>query len=250
MELEVGDATLHVDLAGPEDGPLVLFLHGALASGRAFRGQVPALHDRYRVALPDQRGHGRSTHFAGEPPWAALDGDIMARDALVLMDALSPARAVHVVGVSMGGIVAARAASLAPHRFASISLWSTPPDVDPTWVSFFARTPPDALDARTQRLAALWHGEPYWRSLARGLFACFAEGPRHLFQGRVRVPAALVMQARSDTLLRADDPERWVARLDARITSARPPGDHAFFADGRDGTQAANDALRNFLDEG
>jgi len=135
-----GDARLHVDLDGPDDGPLVLFLHGALASGRAFRGQVPALRDRYRVARVDQRGHGKSTHVE-EAAWARLDIDVLARDALAVTDALSPRAPAHVVGVSMGGIVAARAASLRGERFASLSLWSAPPRPDPLWMAFFARHP-------------------------------------------------------------------------------------------------------------
>ena len=169
-----------------------------------------------------------------------------------MTDALSPRAPAHVVGVSMGGIVAARAASLRGERFASLSLWSAPPRPDPLWMAFFARTPPERLDPQTQRLAALWHGEPYWRSLARGLFAYFAreEADPRAFASVAR-PAgrAMVVQGDADELLSPGDAELWRARLDAPTEVVRVAGGgHAFFADGRAGTHAANRLLRAFLD--
>jgi pimeloyl-ACP methyl ester carboxylesterase len=246
VEVEVeGGARLHVDEHGDGAGPLVLMLHGALASGRAFRGQVPALRDGYRVALPDLRGHGRSTPYrAGE----RLDGGVATRDVLALLEALSPRESAHVVGVSMGGILAARACALAPERFRTLALWSAPPGPDERWAAFFASTPPEALDPATRRMAALWHGEPYWRQLARTLFAYFAS-PAEAFEGR---PAprrgALVVQAVDDEMLRPDDPERWRQRIHGEVVVERTRGGHAFFADGRDGTRFANRSLRQFLD--
>lgn len=242
MELDVPDSVrLHIEVEGPEAGPLVLFLHGALASGRAFRGQVPALRDRYRIALPDQRAHGRSTGH--DPTFAQL-----VDDALRMTDALSPGAPVHLVGVSMGGMVAARVASARPERVATLTLISAPPAPDPKWMTYFGSTPPEALPEPTQRLARHWHGESRWRDLARGLFARFAVAPPEAFEGRPRVARALVMQAANDELLSPGDPELWRSRIDGPVTIVRPPGDHAFFADGREGTRAANHALRRFLD--
>lgn len=236
-------ARIHVEAHG--EGPPVLFLHGALAAGGAFRGQLPALRDRFRVLLVDQRGHGKSTHLA---PGEGIVLDRLVADAAAIIDA-NGGRA-HVVGASMGGLVAARLAEAHPSRVDALALVSTPSGPDEGWMRFFARTSPEALPAATQRLARHWHGEPYWRDLARALFAHFADPPPGAFAAKPRPRRALVMQARDDELLAAGDAEEWVSRIDAPATTLATTGGHAFFADGRSGTRAANEALRSFLASG
>jgi surfactin synthase thioesterase subunit len=56
-----------------------------------------------------------------------------------------------------------------------------------------------------------------------------------------------VVQATHDEILADNDFEAWVERIDGAVTVVRAPGDHAFFADGRAGSRAANAALRDFL---
>jgi pimeloyl-ACP methyl ester carboxylesterase len=47
--------------AGPEDGPVVLLLHGFPASSLQFRELIPRLADQYRVIAPDLPGFGFTT---------------------------------------------------------------------------------------------------------------------------------------------------------------------------------------------
>lgn len=245
MDLPLEGARFHVEVEeGP--GPLVLFLHGALASGQAFRGQRASFRGAFRMAFPDLRGHGRSSHGGADVAWESLSQEQMLRDVLALMDALGPHAPAHLVGVSMGGLLAAHATARAPHRVASLALVSAPGLVVPERKAFFARTPPEGLSAQTQRLSALWHGEPYWRDLARHLFARFAQG--EAFPERVQVERALVLQAAHDELLVPAEADAWAARIEGQVQVVRPPGDHAFFADGRAGTLAANRALRAHLE--
>lgn len=71
--------------------------------------------------------------------------DDMARDTLALMDGLGIGRA-HVVGASMGGMIAQNLAAAAPHRVASLtSIMSTTGD---------RRLPPPTYKARRALLAA------------------------------------------------------------------------------------------------
>lgn len=242
--LNLEGARFHVEVEeGP--GPLVLFLHGALAAGAAFRGQRASFRGAMRMAFPDLRGHGRSSHGGVDVPWESVAYGPMTRDVLALMDALSPDAPVRLVGVSMGGLLAAHAAARAPHRVDRLALVSAPGLHVPERQRFFATTPPEELSPQTRRLGALWHGEPYWRDLARHLFPQFARGEP--FPETVPVARTLVLQAAHDELLRPEEADAWAARATGEVHVERPPGDHAFFADGRAGTLAANAALRRFL---
>lgn len=244
MQVQAEGARFHVDV---EEGsaPLVLFLHGALAAGAAFRSQRTALRGGLRMAFPDLRGHGRSSHGGADVPWESVRYDQMVKDVLALMDALAPEGPAHLVGVSMGGLVASHVAARAPERVLSLALVSTPGLLVPERQRFFATTLPESLAPQTRRLAALWHGEDYWPGLARHLFAQFARGEP--FPDTVPVGRLLVLQSQHDELLRPEEADAWVARATGAVRVERPPGDHAFFADGRAGSQAANRALRRHL---
>ncbi|HVM46117.1 MAG TPA: alpha/beta fold hydrolase, partial [Candidatus Thermoplasmatota archaeon] len=239
--------SMHVDLDGPEEAPLVVFLHGALAAGAAFRSQRVALRDRFRLAFVDLRGHGRSTHLGGDVPWDTLDYATMTQDVRELVDILDADRPVHLVGASMGGVLAARVCAEAPARVASLALLGTSAIAGPKRAAYFGGLTPETLPLSTQRLSAMWHGEPYWRELARQIFARIAIQTADVYPSRLAPPRALVMQATGDEVLEPREAEVWVERIDAPTTLVRPPGDHAFFADGRAGSRAANAALRAHL---
>lgn len=245
-EYAVNGIRMHVDLDGRDDAPLVLFLHGALAAGQAFRSQRVALRDHFRLAFADLRGHGRSTHLGEEVGWETLRYDVMARDVMALMDALDP-RPIHLVGASLGGVLAARACAERPERVASLALLGTSAVAGPKRQAYFGNLTPETLPPGTQRLSALWHGEPYWRELARHIFRHITLQTPDIYPERLAPPRALVMQAVDDEVLEPREAEVWVERIDAPTTLVRPPGDHAFFADGRAGSRAANAALRAHL---
>lgn len=242
----VNGIELHVEQDG-ERGPLVVFLHGALAAGAAFRSQRVALRDDARLAFVDLRGHGLSTHLGGAVGWETLDYAHMTRDVLALLEQLAPGEPVHLVGASLGGLLAARVAAQRPEAVASLALLGTSATAGPKRRAYFERLTPETLPQATQRLAAMWHGDPYWRDLARHLFARIVAQTPDIYPERVRVPEALVMHAVDDEVLEPREAEVWVDRLDAPTTLVRPPGDHAFFADGRAGSRAANAALRAHL---
>lgn len=235
---------LHVEVDGPEDAPLVVFLHGALATGAAFRSQRVALREELRLAFVDLRGHGRSTHLGDAVGWETLRYGTMTRDVLDLLPQLGRDPP-HLVGASLGGVLAARVAAERP--VASLALLGTSALAGPKRAAYFGALTPETLPASTQRLSAMWHGEPYWRELARHLFAQIAIQTPEVYPARVRVPRALVVQGVEDEVLEAREAEAWVDRIDAPTTLVRAPGDHAFFADGRSGSRAANAALRSHL---
>lgn len=111
-------STLAYERAGDRGSPVLLIM-GYCVPGKAWRFQVPALAERHQVAFFDNRGVGDSGHPA--LPWRMAD---MAGDALALMDHLQWPRA-HIVGVSMGGMIAQELALARPDRVRSLSLIAT-----------------------------------------------------------------------------------------------------------------------------
>lgn len=110
----VGDARLHVVSAGPSDAPAVLLMHPAFASLDTFLPSLPTLTARARVVAVDLPGHGRTE--AGSSTLADTPAQLSA-----VLDALGAGR-VHVVGVSMGSLVAQHFAETHPNRVASLTV--------------------------------------------------------------------------------------------------------------------------------
>jgi pimeloyl-ACP methyl ester carboxylesterase len=106
--LRCNGVDLRVEEVG--NGPPLLLIMGLGASLETWIAQRDALASRYRVILFDNRGAGGSE--CPPPPWTVSD---MAADAIGVLDALGIARA-HVLGVSMGGMIAQEMAIRWPER--------------------------------------------------------------------------------------------------------------------------------------
>ena len=121
--VETSVVRLHVQVAGPETGPLVLLLHGFPEGSFGWRHQVPYLAAAgYRVWAPDQRGYGASD----KPEWIAEYGlDVLADDVTGLIDAAGRRRAV-VVGHDWGGAVAWHVARRSPERVSKLVVLNAP----------------------------------------------------------------------------------------------------------------------------
>ncbi len=170
--VEVGDVTLHVVFAGPEDGPPVILLHGFPEFWYAWRGPAAVLaRAGFRVILPDQRGYNLSDKPAGV---AAYRLDRLVGDIVGLIDALGYER-VRLGAEDWGGTVGWRTAIEYPDRIerfavvdASHPLASAPVDEDTiSWYRTFIQIP--WLPGYTARLGN-------WRLLASNLRATSAPG--------------------------------------------------------------------------
>jgi 3-oxoadipate enol-lactonase len=107
---EEGTQLAHRSVGAGRD---VLFLHGWAGSGAYFDETIDHLDlSRTRATTFDLRGHGRSPD--GESAWSL---DLVAEDALAVMDAAGIERAV-LVGFSMSGKFAQYIACVAPERVA------------------------------------------------------------------------------------------------------------------------------------
>lgn len=105
--------------SGPEDGIPVLFIHGNFSSATWWEETMLQLPQKYRGIAPDQRGYGSAD------PAAKIDAtrgmQDFVDDAFALMDQLGYQR-FHLVGVSLGGLVAWWTMASAPERLLSVTL--------------------------------------------------------------------------------------------------------------------------------
>ena len=97
-----GDVRLHYAAAGPEDAPLVVFLHGFPDFWYSWRHQMAALEDRFRVAALDMRGYNRSSKPKGVANYAM---PYLVADVAAVIKAETAEQAI-VVGHDWGGAVA------------------------------------------------------------------------------------------------------------------------------------------------
>ena len=112
------------EIAWYDDGsgtPVLLVMGLAYPAAAWFR-QVPVLAERHRVLTVDNRGAGATGLVTGAP----YTGETMAADCLAVLDAAG-VDAAHVVGISMGGLVAQELGLSAPERVRSLALMATHP---------------------------------------------------------------------------------------------------------------------------
>ena len=130
---------LHVALAGPADGPLVVLLHGFPEFWYGWRHQIAALAEAgLRVVAPDQRGCNLSDKPSGS---AAYRLDTLADDVAGLATALGRKR-FAVVGHDWGGVVAWQFAARFPQRVTRAAILNAP---HPATLRSYARRHPSQL---------------------------------------------------------------------------------------------------------
>lgn len=104
-------------------GVPLLLIHGLGSSSRDWEKQVPVFSRRYRVITLDLRGHGQSS----KPPGPYSIG-MFADDAVALIRALNVAP-LHIVGISMGGMVAFEMAINYPELVRSLTIVNSYPEM-------------------------------------------------------------------------------------------------------------------------
>ena len=151
VRLSNGIKLAYVEAGDPKGYPLLL-LHGYTDSSRSFSPMVPHL-SRYRLLIPDQRGHG-----ASDAPECCYGAVQYAYDAKLFLEALKVDRAA-VVGHSLGSMVAMSLAADHPDRVSKVVLIGSTalvPVKRGDWLYDNVAAMKGPLDASTQ-FAKDWH---------------------------------------------------------------------------------------------
>jgi pimeloyl-ACP methyl ester carboxylesterase len=171
MRARVGDTDIEYELAGPEDGVPIVLVAGVFQQLSFWPPHFVArlASAGLRVILHDNRDMGLSTRESRPPPdlKALSRGDLsgvnytlsdMAADTAGLVETLGFESA-HVLGHSMGGVIAQRMAIEFPDRVRSLTLFASLPNdgasghSSPRFMENVMRPPPS--DPRERREAAL-----------------------------------------------------------------------------------------------
>jgi len=149
--IKTNGVNLHVLEAGPQEGPMIVFLHGFPDCCYAWRRQLRYFADRgYLAVAPDQRGYNLSDKPDGVEPYSP---DELARDVVGLIESYGR-KQVFLVGHDLGGMVSWWTAAHYPERFKRLvimncphpnvikeNLFSNVKQMQKSWYVFFFQVP-------------------------------------------------------------------------------------------------------------
>ena len=118
-EHTTGSPRIAIDHTG--SGPFVLFTHGIGGNRTNWHDQLPVFGENFHAASWDARGYGASDDYDGP-----LDFADFSRDLVRVLDHFHSAKA-HLVGLSMGGLIAFDFHATHPERVATLTICDSMP---------------------------------------------------------------------------------------------------------------------------
>lgn len=119
--LELKDVRVHYELAGSENGPVLVFSNSLGTNLGMWDPQMAELSRTHRILRYDMRGHGRSSVTPGPYTIPQLAGDVIG-----LLDRLGIEKA-DFCGLSMSGMIGMELARRAAHRMRKVVVCNTAP---------------------------------------------------------------------------------------------------------------------------
>jgi 3-oxoadipate enol-lactonase len=112
--------SLHYDLVGAEEAPVVCMLHSLTSDHGMWAEQAPALLGQgFQILRLDMRGHGGS-----DAPLGEYRIEDLAQDVIAVLDRLQ-LDSVHLVGLSIGGMIGQVLAADYPQRIKTLVACAT-----------------------------------------------------------------------------------------------------------------------------
>jgi 3-oxoadipate enol-lactonase len=163
MKINTNGIDIHYEIAGSgpstSGAPCVMFAHSLGSDLSIWATQKSALAGRHTVLTYDLRGHGQTTATSG-----AYDFDLLASDAIALMDALNIDKA-SFVGISLGGMIGQALALAAPQRLEKLVLADTtsayPPEAQALWPERIRGIEANGLEPLVAPTLERWFTAPY-----------------------------------------------------------------------------------------
>jgi 3-oxoadipate enol-lactonase len=119
INITINNLTVSYSDHGPDDAPVIIFIHGFPLNKSMWDTQVEALKENYRVIAYDIRGHGNS-----DPGIDEFFIELFVIDLLRLMEKLKIEKSI-LCGLSLGGYIALNAVLKHPDRFDGLILNDT-----------------------------------------------------------------------------------------------------------------------------
>ena len=156
----------HWDVAGPPDGPPIVFVHGAMMGRSVWAPQIERLASRFRCISVDQPGHGtrRAEPFTIEVAMAHV---------VEAIDREAGGRAV-LVGLSLGGYVSMAVAGRYPEKVRGLVIAGSTREPDGvsrlafTLYGYFLRLAPEPA---VRAIALMWFRRRYGPLVAAAITA-------------------------------------------------------------------------------
>ena len=119
IRISINRLTVSYNDYGPENAPVIIFIHGFPFNKSMWDDQIDLLKDNYRVVAYDIRGHGNSD--AGTDDFFI---ELFVKDLLRFMAKLGIEKSI-LCGLSLGGYIALNAVLKNPDRFDGLILNDT-----------------------------------------------------------------------------------------------------------------------------
>jgi pimeloyl-ACP methyl ester carboxylesterase len=241
--VDAGGVRTYYEVEG-EGEPLVL-LHGGFATIETWAAQRAALTDRYRVFLPERRGHGRTADVPGPTGF-----DVMAADMLAFMSAVGIGP-VHLVGWSDGGIVALEVALARPDVVRRLVLGGTAAHVDgyttETKERMKTMTPDDLPAFVRERYDTLSPDGPgHFAVVFQKLMEVWRTQPRHDAAELARVTAPTLIMLGDKDVLTVEHAALMLRAMPNAQLAVIPGADHGVVFAKAD---LVNRLIQDFLDD-
>jgi 3-oxoadipate enol-lactonase len=151
-----GGVTCFAD-EGPRNAPAVVLINSLGTDYRIWDDVARSLTGRYRVVRSDKRGHGLSEIRTGPATMADFAADLAA-----LLDRLQIARA-HVVGVSIGGLIAQELYRVRQDLVASLILSDTAHRIGTleSWNARISKVEVGGIEAIADGIMQVWFSRSY-----------------------------------------------------------------------------------------
>lgn len=162
---EIDDLTMYYEEHGRADGPPLILVHGYIATAHFWEEQLPAFGERYRLIVPELRGHGRTNNPGG---LAAMNHHQFARDIIGLCGELEIEQAIF-CGESSGAMLQLWMAVDAPGLAAAYVWAGTTYYYSDELRAWWSRQTPESIMQDEDPRAKARHtalGPDHWREVA------------------------------------------------------------------------------------